>query len=564
MVDRQTRRDTLRLLAVSGGAGLAGCSGGDQSTTPTEHPSETDDGTEQQTGEETDGGTLVLRATQKIDTLDPRLSELAWYGRLGPYLFDSLLLTSPDGTEQVPHLAAEPVEEVDEKTYVARLREDVTFHDGTPMTAEDVKYTFEWILDPENESPIRSNLGWIESVSVTDTHEVTISASSVFPLALATLASGISAIVPKETVEQMDTGEFGQNPVGTGPFEFAEHVPGERIELTAYSDYFLGEPALDGLVFQIVPDDKAAIDSLASGSIHESQVSLAQLERARSIESISLTFLSDFDHNGFAFNCLDGPFTDRRAREALHHLVDYDELMREAVAELGRRTAGYLPMEVNEVWGFPAERWFEEYYPPQDRDRALELFDAAGLGTDFSVTLVSLDTAQWLEKSRLLKQELEAVGVDVTLESVSVNEWLERLNSGAHDITTYRWTGGTDPDGFYYYLFRDLANDEGGTREGVVGNASAGYIYEASRGTSIESELQAMDEHIRAARQTTDSSERYDHYVNVADTIQRLYVGMPIYAEDSVVGIHETVDGYERTAYSSQEAHNYWTSASLE
>jgi peptide/nickel transport system substrate-binding protein len=164
----------------------------------------------------------------------------------------------------------------------------------------------------------------------------------------------------------------------------------------------------------------------------------------------------------------------------------------------------------------------------------------------------------------VLERELDDIGVDVTLQTVSVNEWLKHLDSGDHDITNYRWTGGTDPDGFYYFLFRDLANDEGGTREGVVGNASAGYIHEASRGTSLEPDLQEMDDHIRAARQTTDTSERYDHYVAVAETIQRLYVGMPIYAEDNVVGIHDSVDGYERTSYSTQEAHNHWTSASID
>lgn len=563
------RRRYLKSMAVVGGAGLfAGCTGDDDPDPADDDADPADDDADP--ADDTDpaddpaveeGGTLIGRTPEELETFDPRMNTLLWYSGAAHYIFDSLLMQTPDGEDFVPHVAAEPLEEVDETTYVAQLRDDVYFHNGDQLTAEDVAYSYNWVLDPDNASPNLANLEWMDTAEATGEFEVTLHLDSVFPQMRATLAGMNAAIVPRDAAEEMGQEEFGQNPIGSGPFELADHDPGTAVEMTAFDDYFLGEPLLDGVTYRPIPEDEVAFVELATGGIHQTSISQVLLDEAQADDNINTVSMTAFDYNGFAFNCLDGPFTDVRAREAIHYLVDYEEVMQAAVGELGSRNAGYMPQEVCDAWDFPVEEWWDEYYPEQDHDRAVELLEEAGLGTDFEVEIATLSSDQWVGQSIQLQAELEAIGVDAQIRELSVGGWLDRLDNGDHDIIIYGWGGGDDPDGYYYYMFRDLENDDGGMDDDVVGHSSAGYIHEASRGTDTEDRLQQLDENVRAARQTVDRDERYDLYVESAEIVQDLYIGLPVYAEENVTGVHSSVQDYELTAYSDQEAYNHWQAA---
>ena len=562
------RRRYVKSVATIGAAGLlAGC--GDQE--PPEDPEDVGDGTSADDGTEDDattedggggdGGTLTIRTTEAVETFDPRMNTLAWFSNAAHYLFDALFMIEPDGTGYVPHVAAEMPDRIDERTYVVPLRDDVTFHDGDPLTAEDVAYSYNWVLDEENASPNLGNLEWLDTAEASGEHEVTLHLEDVFPQMIDTLSDMNAAIVPRDVAEDLGPEEFGENPIGSGPFEFAGHDPGSSVDMTVNADYFLGEPRLDGIEYRVIPEDEVAFVELSTGGVHQSGISEILLDQAEGDEDINLFRNTAFDYNGFVLNCLNGPFTDVRAREAIHHLVDYDDLMTASVGDLASRNAGYMPQEVNQAWDFPAEEWLGEYYPDQDHDRAIELFEEAGLGTDFEVDIVTLASDQWVGKSIVLQNELEQIGVDANIQEVSTGEWLDRLDNGDHDVIIYGWGGGDDPDGYYYFMFRDLENDDGGMDDDVVGHSSAGYIHEASRGTDLESDLQRLDENVRAARRTTDRDERRDLYVESAEIVQSQYIGVPVYAEESVTGVNAGVQDYELTAFSDQNAFNHWQSA---
>ncbi len=535
-------------MAAAGTAGLfAGCIGADP------------DG---------DGaGTFRIATSDEVETFDPRMNQMAWYTTAAHYLFDSLLMMEPDGSGTVPHLADGELEEIDETTFVADIRDDVTFHDGSQLTAEDVAYSLNWVRDPDNDSPNLANVEFLDTVEATGEYEVTIHLEYQSALMESVLADMNAAIVPKDAAEEMGQEEFGQNPIGSGPFELANHDPSSTVELEAVDDYFLGEPELDGLEYRIIPETEVGFVELADGTIHQSGVTEALLDEAEGDENVDVYRLDNFDFQGFVVNCLEGPFEDVRAREGLHHLVDYDDLLTGAVGELGTRNWGHMPQGVIDAWGFPAGEWEDEYYPAQDHDRALELFEEAGIGTDFEVDITTRAGESMRGRATVLQNEFEEAGIDATVSEVSDGEWLDDLDQGGFDITTYGWGGNDDPDGYYYYMFRDLENDDGGMSDDVVGHSSIGYLHEGARERGDEdvlSDLERLDEIVREARMTVDRDERYEYYVEAVEILMPLYPVLGVYSASSATGVHTDVEGYEPTEFGNQEVFNDWQSARID
>ncbi|MFC7230835.1 ABC transporter substrate-binding protein [Saliphagus sp. GCM10025308] len=492
---------------------------------------------------------------------------MAWYSSAAHYMFDSLLMMKPDGNGTVPHLADGELEEVDETTFVANIRDDVYFHNDTQLTAEDVAYSLNWVRNPDNDSPNLSNVEFIDEVEATGEFEATLHLEYPSGLLERTLTEMNAAIVSKEAAEEMGQEEFAQNPVGSGPFKLENHEPSASVELVSHDEYFLGEPELDGLEYRIIPETEVGYVELADGSIHRSGVTETLLDEAQNDEDIDVYQLDNFDFQGFTVNCLEGPFEDVRAREGLHYLIDYDDLMTGAVGDLGSRNWGHMPQGVIDAWDFPADEWEEKYYPEQDYDRALELFEEAGIGTDFDVEITAMSGEATTGRATVLQNEFEEAGISATVSEVSDGEWLESLDTGDFDITTYGWGGDDDPDGYYYYMFRDLVNDDGGMSDDVVGHSSIGYLYEGARKRGEDEhleDLERLDEIVRAARETTDRDERYDYYVEAVDLLMPLYPIIGVYSAESATGVHSSVEGYEPTPFGEQEAFNEWQQATVD
>lgn len=553
------RRRFVKSMAAVGAAGLfAGCTGDDDPPVGAD-----DDGNGTSGGGE--GGTAILATPNDIETLDPRMNSLAWFSTAAHYMFDSLLMMEPDGEGTVPHLLEDHLVEEDEVTYTGKLEEGVTFHNGEEMTAEDVAYTYNWVLDPDNASPRASFIDFIDEVEATGEYEITLHLEYPFALLENILAGMYAPVVPKDAAEEMGHEEFEQAPIGTGPFQYVDHESASNLTMERFDDYFLGAPRLDGVEYRIIPEDEVAFVELSTGGVHQASVPEVLLDEAEENEDVNHKLFSAFNYRGFILNCLEEPFADLQAREAIHHLVDYDELMLGAVDQLGARNVGYMPQEVTDVWDFPTDEWESEYYPEQDRDRAVSMLEDAGVDLDsLDVDILAISGENWVGMSVVLQNEFEQIGVDASIREVSIGEWLDALDEGTFDVCTYGFGVGDDPDGMFYNFFRDLENDEGGMDEGTIGNASAGYVHQAYRGTDTEDDLQRLDELIRDGRSTLDRDERYEHYVEAADIVHSQYIGIPVYAGENATGWRTELQDYEPTEFGDQELFNHWQEAWLD
>lgn len=573
------RRQFLAMTGAAGGATmLAGCGGGDGTDTSTTAPDDSGDGDDGGDGDgdgdggtdtttsdgdgdsEPRGGDFIDASSEAANTLDPRMNELAWVSSMALYIYDGLLIQHPDGSEMVPHLASEMPTQEDETTFTVPLREGVTFHNGDELTAEDVAYTFNWILDSDNGSIRRQNIAFMDSVDVVDDYTVRFNLENPYALFNNTLAE---AIVPKSVADDLGPDEFGQNPVGTGPFQLAEWEQSDHITLERFDDYFLKTPNLDSYTVRVIPEAQVQFVELATGNIHSSAVSNQLLNKAENDDGIVLKKLDQFDYNGLIFNALREPFDDVRVREAMQYAVDYDQMLEATKGELGERIYGFMPKSVNQAWGFPWEEWADEYMPAKDHDEAQRLLEEAGYGDGFgrTVQIKSLSYEKFKAMAIVLQNELDNLGIDAEVEEMTIGQWVESLNSDVYDVNVYGWSGGQDPDGYYYYLFRNLRNDEGGMSDEDVGNSSAGMLYSAN---PDDDELARLDELIREARTVLDQEERKPLYVEAAEILQGRYPHIPVYSEQTARAYSTSVKDFEPTSFSDQDLCNQWHNSYIE
>lgn len=564
------RRFIAATGAAAGASFIAGCGG--QPTEGTDAPAtDTEGGSDDESDDETDddssstdqprGGEFIDTSSEAANTLDPRMNELAWVSSMLPHVYDGLLIQKPDGTGMVPHLASEMPTEVDETTFTVPLREGVTFHNGDELTAEDVAYTFNWILNPDNGSPRRGNVSFMESVEAVGDYEVRFNLANPFALFEQSLGE---LIVPKGPAESAGAGDFGKEPVGTGPFQFAEWEQSDHMTFERFDDYFLKTPNLDAFTVRIIPEGQVQFVELATGEVHQASVPNELLEKAQNEDNIEMVTIDTFDYNGTIFNPLREPFDDVRVREAMHYAVDFEELVTATKGVLGDRPYGYMPKAVNEAWGFPWQEWDDQYFPEKDHDKAQQLLEEAGYGDGFGKTLdiKSLSFSDFKSMSVILQRELEELGYKAEITEQTIGQWIDTLNTDSYDAIDYGWTGGRDPDGFFYFLFRNLRNDEGfEPSENFAGNTSAGFLYSAY---PDDDDLDRLDSLVREARTILDREQRKEKYIEAAEILQSRYPHLQVYTEASAVAYRSSVKDYELTSYSTQPLCSQWHNAYID
>lgn len=267
-------------------------------------------------------------------------------------IYDGLVEIDQAGTIQ-PALATEWSISDDNLTWSFSLRENVTFHDGTPFNADAVVFNFNRILDPANEL---ATLGqWepvIASVTAISDYELEIATKLPAGGLLNLLASGYGGIASPTAIESSGT-DFARNPVGTGPFAFGSWEQGQRIVVTRNPDYWGDAPAIDELEFRVIVEDSSRILALEAGDVDViSNVSAQNIPLLR--ENSGLVVIQQPTYRLFywAFNCTKPVFQDRAVRQAFNFLIDRQTLVDVVLQGVGipadapipPTVAGYAPL----------------------------------------------------------------------------------------------------------------------------------------------------------------------------------------------------------------------------
>jgi peptide/nickel transport system substrate-binding protein len=283
------------------------------------------------------GGELVYGAPTRFDTLDPNVTTVSAVGRVCYHLFDPLVWEVKAG-EFMPGLAEKWEVNAAVDQYRFLLRKDVKFHDGTPFTAEAVKFTFDRIVDPELKSQMAfSGIGPYESSTVVDRYTVVVKFKRPFAPFLSSVAQSVLAPVSPEAVKKHGK-DFGGRPVGTGPFKFESYAPDSAVRMIRNPDYRWGPsffkhsgPAyLDAINWRLIPEPATRLAALRSGEVHVIDDVPTQDYRNLQRETAIQLLQGDLAGSGWSMmiNVTKTPTDDVRVRQALEWGVDRTAMVR--------------------------------------------------------------------------------------------------------------------------------------------------------------------------------------------------------------------------------------------
>ncbi|MDF9717069.1 hypothetical protein INN71_08850 [Nocardioides sp. ChNu-153] len=328
------------------------------------------------------------------------------------------LMTLDESGELVPGLA-ESVETPDPTTYVFTLHEGLTFSDGSPLTAQNVKSSLEYYADPESGSTLIAGLQDIAEITADSDTQVTITLAAPNNAFLEYLAVPTAAIVPDASLNA-DT----PNNVGAGPFVLEDSQAGVGMTLAKFDDYYDAEDvALEEIDVSYYADGDARANALVSGDVDMiDYVTWENFDRVGDTDGVELAAQpGPFQY--VQFNTVEGPFADPLVREAVAHAINRDNALTAAFQSNGEPLYGVVMPEDPALEGVGDDLW------SYDPDRAKELLAEAGYPDGFSATLLATSQYTFLQDTALsVQQDLQAIGIDVTLDAP---DWSGRLEKGA-------------------------------------------------------------------------------------------------------------------------------------
>ncbi|BCR05403.1 peptide-binding protein [Desulfuromonas versatilis] len=346
----------------------------------------------------------------------------------------------------------------DNLTFTFHLRKGVRWHDGTPFTSADVLYTYQLYVDPNTPTAYAERYLLVKKAEAPDPYTFQVTYEQ--PLATA-LISWAMQVLPKHLLEgtEITKSPLSRKPVGTGPFRFAEWVPGEKIVLEANPDYFEGTPYIKRVVYRIIPDQSTMFLELQSGGLDHMGLNPIQY----STQTDTLAFNRRFkkyrypasSYTYLGYNLRRPLFQDVRVRQALGFAINKQELIDGVLLGLGQVATGpYKP----QTW--PHNPNVARY--PYDPERARKLLAEAGWrdsdgdgvldreGKPLAFTIVTNQgNDQRIKTGEIIQRRFKEVGVDVKLRVIEWASFLkEFINPGNFDATILGWTIPPDPDGY--------------------------------------------------------------------------------------------------------------------
>lgn len=326
-------------------------------------------------------------------------------------VYDSLININPD-LSLAPALAGAWVADATATTWTFALRPGVTWHDGSPFTAADVIYSIRWMAQPENQNAKQVQHVLLDGLTAPDPQTVVVPLSAPdlqFPETIATT-----------WIVKDGTTEFA-NPVGTGPFVFRSHDPGQRSVLSRNPNYWdAGKPYVDELVIQSLDDDTARINALLGGQIDiVAQVPYAQAAQLQASPAVALVRSPSTAAQAFYMAVDQPPFDDPRVRRAMRLVADRQQLI--DVALHGYGTLG------NDLMG-QGLPYYDAALPQRTRDleQAKALLAEAGHGAGLTVELQTAPAAPGMvEAATLFAQQAKEAGITVNITQVPANAYFD-------------------------------------------------------------------------------------------------------------------------------------------
>ncbi len=454
-------------------------------------------------------GYLYLRVNSNPTTLDPALITDVQGGGIAAKLYNGLVRFTED-LAIVPDIAHSWTLSDDQLTYTFRLRFDVTFSNGKKVTAQDVKYSFERVLNPQTKAPLTWVLDRIEGaqdmlagkatsaagIRVVNDHTLIIKLEKPFGPFLSLLAMTTAYIVPREDVERMGK-DFGTHPVGSGPYTLTDWTHGQHLVLAARDDYFEGKAKLNGIYYRIIPEDLTAVLEFETGRLDVLLIPSSEYKRYTTDPAWRDLVYGRPGLNTYylGMNCTRPPFNDVRVRRAVNYAVDRLHILNTVFEKRGILATGPVPPGLWKNRVLPQATRGYTYDP----EKARELIHQAGAeGTAFKL-YISADP-EVLDIVEVIQNYLAKIGLKAEITQLDWSAFKHAVNDGEPDAFWLSWWADyPDPDDFLFPLFHSGSVGPGGNRTRCLDPI--------------------LDRLIETAEHTVDGKKRYRLYRQAEDRI---------------------------------------------
>ena len=410
------------------------------------------------------GGAITVAYQNDIATLDPAIGYDWQNWSIIKSLFSRLLDYEPGTTNLVPDLATEmPKISADGKTFEFTVRDDVKFHNGRLLVAEDIKYSIERAVNPKTQSPgagFFASIDGFDAASAgksTDISGITVNSptSITFKLSrpdatfLHVMAINFASVVPKEDAEKFGP-DFGKNPVGSGAFKFTSWALGQKLTLDKNTDYYReGLPKLDQINFEVGVDPTVALQRLKNNEVDilgDSIPAANYIAEKENSDNEGLIIEGGQLQTGYVtLNVKIKPLNNVKVRQAVNHAIDKDRIVQ---ILNGRADAANQPLP-------PSMPGYDTGYKgfAYDVAKAKALLAEAGLANGFSTELWTSNTDPNPRIAQSIQEDLAKVGIKASIKSLAQANVIEAGSSGKAPMV---WSGGMawiadfpDPSNFW-------------------------------------------------------------------------------------------------------------------
>lgn len=392
------------------------------------------------------GGTLIVGMTGDPSTYNPDSQADGYLQPISENIFNRLIKVT-NKQQIVPDLAKSYDVSEDGKEITFHLNENVKWHDGTPFSSADVKFTFDTIISQNGQ--LAGSLKSVDEIITPDDNTVVFKLKENDSALLGYLAWDSCYIIPKHIYEGTDwnTNPANQKPIGTGPFKFVEHIKGVNVTLERNDDYWGDVAYLDKVIFSIIPDANTAVQALYNKELDILGVEtpLAEANKLQSDSNINIGKQYWPSRYYIFFNTTESIFKDIKLRQAVSLGIDKDDIINKALKGIGEKSNTAMT---------PLYDWAlntTDVFPERDVKKARQLIEDAGYTADsngmyFEATFDVFSIEPFTDIAALVKDNLKEVGIDVKTNIMEGAAWDEKVWYGRnYEISLLAGYQGPDP-----------------------------------------------------------------------------------------------------------------------
>ena len=461
---------------------------------------------------------LVVGNISEAVNLDPRLISDTYSFQRIYTIFEPLVSFDKD-LSHMPRLATEWSFSEDGSVITFKLREGVKWHHGTEFTSADVKYTIDWLQNPENPAATPSLWASIAEVTTPDPYTVVFRLDPVNVWAFNVLAR--TAIVP---ADRGDDPDFASNPSGTGPWQLVEWVRDDRMVLERFEDHWETERGnVDELVFRTIGEDASRLLAFEAGEIdlYQGQVVPVEVPRLEA-ETNWVSRVAGLGHTYLGMNLRNPILNDVRVRQAFYHLIPSQAIVQRLYNNVG--SVGVSPVSPESVFFSPTTPRY-----PYDPERARELLAEAGYADGFDMTVLTFTGDEYRTAGQVLQQMFSEVGVRMTLDAQERGSLVEQIFKPIDENPTQAALVGASAS-------------TGDADLALTVSFTAASFPPASNNWSFFSD-ERVEELVVAGRTTGDPAEREAAYAEAQGIIWQDAPWVFLYSPNTIAGRSLTVTG---------------------